>query len=426
MRPAASSFSHRRRARVLYAYALLFAHISACSASAEDNSFLFRGAELKDAESIAKRARMSQILPKWRRLREACVAVEEGAQSPIYLSIVLATRNKDTSGQHLRLSFFLKVISERAAVVHDIIELVIVDYNPDPSTPPLHAHPGVRWPSPSLLPPVRIISVPPDVHESVNSKYPFHAEYWEYEAKNAGIRRACGEYVMVTNPDIILGGPFWGSLVAGRMLRPDAYYRMPRCDASEALPEEALDWPADRIYEHITSRPVARCWTRDVRAEGLAGPEAQAFWAEWLGRPLWGRPEGEPWAEDRGAAGDFLLAGRRAWHDLRGHPELPLQAELDNAMVVQFATSGLRLVALDAPFVAFHMYHTKGYMKQGTARVLYNDLVSEAVDLFGQMDRLRWSYGAPGHTNNGSQPGLSPRNSARWGLYNRDLPCAYM
>jgi hypothetical protein len=62
---------------------------------------------------------------------------------------------------------------------------------------------------------VRVITVPSDLHDTLNSTSPV----LEFHAKNVGIRRARGDFVLVTNPDILfstalIDGRSLGSLVA--------------------------------------------------------------------------------------------------------------------------------------------------------------------------------------------------------------------
>lgn len=66
-------------------------------------------------------------------------------------------------------------------------------------------------------------------------------QFWEYQAKNLAMRRACGEYVLTTNPDVWLTDGFW-QMVAARGFRPDMYYRMGRVDTKPWLKEDSFTW----------------------------------------------------------------------------------------------------------------------------------------------------------------------------------------
>ena len=73
-------------------------------------------------------------------------------------------------------------------------------------------------------------------------------------AKNVGIRRACGEYVLVSNPDVIMQTAFW-RFVSERGMAPTRMYRTPRLDSLAVLPAQALTgWSMDRVMSHLRVR----------------------------------------------------------------------------------------------------------------------------------------------------------------------------
>jgi hypothetical protein len=84
-----------------------------------------------------------------------------------YLSLMLATNNEDTTGQHLRLSHFLKNMAAYTAKynLHDAVELIIVDYNSNPALPPLWEAPSLVLPDLKDLPLVRFITVTHSMHK---------------------------------------------------------------------------------------------------------------------------------------------------------------------------------------------------------------------------------------------------------------------
>ncbi len=64
--------------------------------------------------------------------------------------------------------------------------------------------------------------------------------FWEYLGKNIAMRRACGQYQLVTNPDAWLSEGFW-QMVEARAFKPSMYYRMGRIE-TKAMPEGSLTW----------------------------------------------------------------------------------------------------------------------------------------------------------------------------------------
>lgn len=85
----------------------------------------------------------------------------------------------------------------------------------------------------------------PGVHamQVVNQKMSttFEGTYWEFVAKNHGVRRACGRYVLTTNADAYFTKGWWAQL-AQRPYDEQHYFRLGRTATKNILPTEALDW----------------------------------------------------------------------------------------------------------------------------------------------------------------------------------------
>jgi tetratricopeptide (TPR) repeat protein len=106
----------------------------------------------------------------------------------------------------------------------------------------------------------------------------------EFFAKNAGIRRATGDWILTTNSDVFLGREIVDRLADGR-LTPGTLYRASRLDLDRQMPLDGVTWDLleDRRY-----------WLR--------------------------RFDPEPPLMDE-AAGDFLLLDRESYHRLGGFNE---------------------------------------------------------------------------------------------------------
>src|SRR5207245_3974337 len=102
---------------------------------------------------------------------------------------------------------------------------------------------------------------------------------FEYIAKNVGIRRARGEYVLITNPDIV----FTQELIryfAARGLRGDAFYRVDRYDVNRSVP---LALPVERQLRFCAQHAVlVRRTDSDTPAKRL--PRARRYLAANLPR----------------------------------------------------------------------------------------------------------------------------------------------
>jgi hypothetical protein len=166
-----------------------------------------------------------------------------------YLSFVIAARNDDYGGNFLhRMQVFVNVLFwlwER----HNLdVELVVVEWNPPKDRPRLKD--AIVWPKYLRPATVRIIEVPEDVHRRLpnSDRMPM----FEYIAKNVGVRRALGEYVLVTNPDII----FSDSLIkylSNHILSTHCFYRVDRYDIGKNIP---LNIPPDKQLEFCAKHVI--------------------------------------------------------------------------------------------------------------------------------------------------------------------------
>jgi hypothetical protein len=143
-------------------------------------------------------------------------------------------------------------------------------------------------------------------------------QFQEFIAKNVGIRRARGAFVLTTNTDIYLGRGA-RDFLAERSLSPRVLYRAPRHDLSWAGDASSLDWDVlhdERNWEEVN----------DIKP---------------------------PWFTN--ASGDFLLLDRDAYHELRGFNEIYRNAKIhmDGNFCVKAHASGMSLVNIGTP--VFHV-----------------------------------------------------------------------
>jgi hypothetical protein len=150
-----------------------------------------------------------------------------------YLSIVVASRNDDHGGNLLgRTQTFVNALLDQCREQPVEIELIFVEWNPPPGRPRLAE--ALRWnPSPCE---VRIIEVPEAVHRRYR-----HADIlplYQMIAKNVGIRRARGEFILATNIDILFSNEFIQFIAAGKFQK-GVLYRLDREDIAPEVPVEA-------------------------------------------------------------------------------------------------------------------------------------------------------------------------------------------
>jgi len=143
-------------------------------------------------------------------------------------------------------------------------ELIIVEWNPPAGRPRLAQ--ALRWPNDTGPCDVRIVEVPPEVH----ARYRQAAVLPMYQtiARNVGIRRARGEFILATNIDIVFSGELV-QFLASRRLERGRMYRIDRHDVMSGVPVDAtLDEQLAYCRSHST-RVFAREGIYPLTEEGF-------------------------------------------------------------------------------------------------------------------------------------------------------------
>jgi hypothetical protein len=210
-----------------------------------------------------------------------------------YLSVVVTARNDDHGGNLLgRMQTFVNALLAQAKRHAVPLELLVVDWNPPPEKPPLSE--ALRWPADLGPAEVRFIEVPPALHHTL----PHAAALPLYQmiAKNVGIRRARGQFVLATNIDVLFSHELF-ELFAQRRLEPGWMYRIDRHDAMQDVP---VDAPIDEQLRY--------CETHLIRVNTRQG----TFAVNAAGQRLF-----EP--EDIASPEGGILLGQ-GWYPLEGGP----------------------------------------------------------------------------------------------------------
>ncbi len=151
------------------------------------------------------------------------------------ISFVVTSRNDNHGGDLLRrMQLSVSALLEQCHRYNLSSELIIVEWNPPPERPPLID--ALRWPKNPGPCDVRIITVPPEIHRGF--KYSDKLPLFQMIAKNVGIRRARGEYILATNIDVLFSNELMRFLSEAK-LDPDGLYRLDRWDVSPNIPDEA-------------------------------------------------------------------------------------------------------------------------------------------------------------------------------------------
>ena len=289
-----------------------------------------------------------------------------------YLSVVVVGRNDDYGVNFLeRLNTFICSLDYQVRNYSDLFELVIVEWNPLADRAPLK---DVVIKTNNLN--VRIITVPAEVHNTIGHTSPV----LEFYGKNVGIRRAHGEFVLTTNPDIL----FTDELVdwlSQKNLRTGHYYRTDRHDfhgngITQVSVGELIPFACSQTF---VSHIVGTAESHDIEVvQPVKLKDLPSTPADSLGIHTNG-------------CGDFILASKEVFFTVRGLFENPdVRYHMDSYSIIRLDSNRIKQVVVTAPLCIFHQDHER-----------------KPVDAWNVEEALRQGK-TPGKTN--------------WGLQNIELP----
>lgn len=276
----------------------------------------------------------------------------------------------------------------------------------------------IVWPEETRPGQVRIIEVPNEIH----SKYKRHERipFFEFPAKNIGIRRARGEYILVTNSDIIFGDEMMKFLADGE-LSPCAFYRTNRYDVKKEIPpnssvEEALQIAEGNIYRVMSiegPRVVSRKdrFKEQVidRAKRINLKKIKEKIAALLRKIVPKKGSAREEFDFRNAytgmrglflhcGGDFMMMHGDEWKRFRGYPEVGMDRGIDCYMTILCHIGGLLQVVL--PQTIYHQEHDR------SAQLLRPTAVLEDTPQYVEMLKTRKPV---------------PVNGGGWGMRDKEL-----
>ncbi|MDA1184522.1 MAG: hypothetical protein O2930_07760 [Acidobacteria bacterium] len=242
--------------------------------------------------------------------------------SPPALSIVVTGRN-DNYGGDFNERFFtaLRFNYERLTERGVACEVILAEWNPVPDRPTLSELLVKEF---SGLPEhvLRPFVIAPEYHTAFTQNP--QLGYLEYVAKNAGIRRASSPLVLVTNTDVFIGREAVEAIATER-IAPGTIYRAARYDLKIGVDRSHIAWDALEDPANHVRRPV-------------------------LQPPLF-----------TGGSGDFVLADRDTFNDLRGFNEVyrVARAGVDVNFLVKAYGAGVPIADIGGP--VYHVNHVGSF-----------------------------------------------------------------
>lgn len=263
-----------------------------------------------------------------------------------YISVIYYSRNDDHGGNMLSRmqasfdSFFLQF--ERLGLGSEII---VMDYNPPSDRPPLCE--VLKLKVESRFCDVRFITVSKEIHESYEDgkKMPIN----HMVARNSGIRRAKGEFILSTCIDVLLSKEL-AEFLAAKKLEKNRSYRIDRIDINRDVLSYELD--LDGMLRYGAKNII------DVH-----------FDVEFGGK----FPQSEYNFLHTNMSGDFNLLHSDYWHSLHGYPEYDCQGtHADTIFCYMAHFAGAREFIFEEPYRIYHIDHDSRWMWPVYTHVLRN------------------------------------------------------
>lgn len=333
------------------------------------------------------------------------------------ISFVVTARNDNHGGGFLqRFHLFMEGLATLAEKHGLNAELILVEWNPPQDTPGLMD--AVRWRR-SLAPlHVRVITVTPELH----TRFPNsdRIPIFQMIAKNVGIRRACGRFVLATNVDLLFSDELIRFLAQGR-LNPECLYRVDRYDVDKNVPhnapvEEQIRYCRNNVLRiHKRGRTV----TLHSNSPGYITQRARQLGLRtWLGsisRRIGNHLSGYSILNAHtNACGDFTLMSRERFHALRGYPEFPTWSmHIDSLLCFMALFSGLKEVVLKDPMRVYHIEH-------GMAWAMLSP--EQKVSRFMEVPWIDWGVVTDIVARMLQEKRIPVLNQEDWGLGKMDLP----
>lgn len=373
-----------------------------------------------------------------------------------YLSIVATSRN-DNHGGNLRhrMQLFVNGVLEQCRRHSLSAELILVEWNPPADQPRLAE--ALAWPVEDGPCKVRIIEVSSEIH--LRFKHSDKLPLFQMIAKNVGIRRARGQFVLATNIDILFSDEIMSFFASGKMSKRHMY-RVDRYDVPSNIAEELTIEQQLAFCHNNVIRTNQRYETCNPAFYSRNGKKMTWTWRDWRRWPITNETrnfvygpleylkgfrerlrEYSPALEalqDRlfpnslprylliqipvnlhtNACGDFTLMAAERWAAIRGYPELEVfSMHLDSLLCYAAHHSGARQKVLADPMRIYHIEHGigSGWTPEGE-EVLYKRIDSAGISRL-EADQIRtWAL----EMRRKGRPIMF--NSENWGLADDDLP----
>ena len=278
-------------------------------------------------------------------------------------------------------------------------------------------------PNPTPVPDIalRIISVPRSFALTIPN--PFNLTMLEHHAKNVGLRRARGRWLLVNNPDTLPSPDIMPFVKKAQEQWPSsssAFYRAHRMGLSLSptialAPSLPPDVRVSRLESMLELSLVANTASVDVSDDGLV-LQGDVFEPNALG---WDYPiilnddsclDGPPPLNMQFsnsttlnevlrrlgpsqqlysmASGDFVMVSRQAMAAIGGYVQVAQNWNMDSFLLCQAVGTGLHQVILSLPCAVIHQYHPRTRYYSSFAKQVYPEFADNVVTDSGVCNRM--------------------------------------
>lgn len=259
-----------------------------------------------------------------------------------YISVIVTTRN-DNYGENMqrRLDMFIKGLDFYQKQYPGLFELVIVEWNPPDDRDPLST---IVIPCNDLH--IRIITVPNEYHLRTGVRRPLA----EFPAKNVGVRRAKGRFVLITNPDILFSQNLIDHL-GQRNLEDGIVYRCDRYDFNgdgieSVEPRDYVRFASSRIFRMLGMEGTMSA-TVDIKM-----PSDQIPISSYNENTL-----------HTNGAGDFMLISKETAESVGGfYQGLACEGHHDSVSMMRFAIQRVKRGIFKFPCITLHQDHDRNIL----------------------------------------------------------------
>ncbi|KAH0792315.1 Methyltransferase FkbM family [Histomonas meleagridis] len=276
--------------------------------------------------------------------------LKQNPDKKYYASIVLTGRNDGYGiGFENRAQNFLKAIDYALKVVPLAdVEIVLVDY----ATPVKNKLLSEVLKVPSgLHDKIRFIVVPPSVHTMLEERYQTKYDFLEYVAKNIGIRRLFGKFILTTNADCLFPTEFF-ELIAAHQFNSAVVYRGNRWDLKpDTLKTHNITM--DNLIKIISETwtvsnmdIVQWCTDFDYRFAVIDSCREYKRKAASC------------------APGDFQMLSKYMWEAVQGFNEVPANPATDSVFIARMMKLMPGYMPMFVHPLFLHQYHNQSYGKR--------------------------------------------------------------